>query len=90
MPVDKHDSDTIFTPPPPPLTYLVWSKGKYLTFALTKCVTHTDRGAIDMKHIKLSFRLKAWVGWGGDQNSTFFQNMVMLRIKLKGLMHAAT
>ena len=56
-----------------------------------------DRGTIDMKHIKQDFRSKAWVwlpGWtkgvGQRPKLFFFQNMIMLHIKLKGLTHAAT
>ena len=36
VPVDKHNSDENFTPPPPPLTPSVGSKGKYLNFAITQ------------------------------------------------------
>ena len=49
-----------------------------------------------MKHIKRDFSLKAWVGacWvdlggGAEVKIKFFQNMVMLHIKLK-LMTLAT
>ena len=44
------------------------SKVKYLNFAITKAIVnifaeilHTGRAAIDMKHIKRDFSLKAWV-----------------------------
>ena len=44
------------------------SKVKYLNFAITKAIVnifsetlHAGRAAIDMKHIKRDFSLKAWV-----------------------------
>ena len=50
-----------------------------------------------MKHIKRDFSLKTWVrspgmdlGGGAEAKSKLFQNMVMLHIKLKLTMHAAT
>ena len=50
-----------------------------------------------MKHIKCDFSLKAWVParlvdlWGGaEAKIKLFQNMVMLHIKLKLTMLAAT
>ena len=53
-------------------------------------ILHTGRAAIDMKHIKRGFSLKAlvracWVdlGGGADLKIKLFQNMVMLHIKLK-------
>ena len=54
-------------------------------------ISHADRGTINMKHIEHDFRLKAWFRppGGGNQNSTF-EKMVMLYIKLKGMMRAAT
>ena len=51
---------------------------------------HAGRAAIDMKHIKRDFSLKAgvlarWVdlGGGAEAKIKLFQNMVMLHIKLK-------
>ena len=81
-----------------------WSKVKYLNFAITKAITnifaeilHTGRAAIDMKHIKRNFSLKAWVqawlvdlGDGAEVKIKLFQNMVMLHIKLKLTALAAT
>ena len=59
-------------------------------------ILHTGRAAIDMKHIERDFSLKAWVqacwvdlGGGAEVKIKFFQNMVMLHIKLK-LMTLAT
>ena len=50
-----------------------------------------------MKHIKWDFSLKAWVqarwvdlGGGAEAKIKLFQNMVMLHIKLKLTMLAAT
>ena len=60
-------------------------------------ILHADRAAIDMKHIKRDFSLKAWVraswvdlGGGVEAKIKLFQNMVMLHIKLKLTMLAAT
>ena len=60
-------------------------------------ILHTGRAAIDMKHIKRDFSLKAWVRacwvdlWGGAEvKIKLFQNMVMLHIKLKLTTLAAT
>ena len=60
-------------------------------------IMHTGRAAIDMKHIKRDFSLKAWVracwvdlGVGAEVKIKLFQNMVMLPIKLKLTMLAAT
>ena len=60
-------------------------------------ILHTGRAAIDMKHIKQDFSFKAWVGacWmdlggGAEVKIKLFQNMVMLHIKLKLTMLAAT
>ena len=75
---------------------------KYL--AITKAIVkffaeilHTGRAAIDMKHIKRDFSLKAWVracwvdlGAGAEVKIKLFQNMVMLHIKLKLTTLAAT
>ena len=65
MPVDKHGSDQIFTPP---LTPLVGSNVKYLNFVITQSVvniftenSHANRDTIIMKHIKRDFSLKDWV-----------------------------
>ena len=60
-------------------------------------ILHAGRAAIDMKHIKRDFSLKAWVrvrwmdlrGWA-EAKIKLFQNMVMLHIKLKLTMLAAT
>ena len=97
MPVDKHGSVKALTPPK-------GSKVKYLNFAITKVIVnifaeilHTGRAAIDMKHIKRDFSLKAWVracwvdlgGWA-EVKIKLFQNMVMLHIKLKLATLAAT
>ena len=50
-----------------------------------------------MKHIKQDFSVKAWVQsprldleGGAMVKIKFFRNMVMLHIKLKRMMHAAT
>ena len=55
------------------------------------------RAAIDMKHIKWNFSLKAWVrapgvdlGVGAKAKMKLFQNMVMVHIKLKLMTFAAT
>ena len=76
------------------------SKVKYLSFAITQSVvnifiteiSHADKGAMDMKHIKQDFSSNSWVDSVRDrgQNSIFFQSMVMLHIKLKRMMNAAT
>ena len=80
------------------------SKVNYLNFAITKAIDnifaeilHAGRAAIDMKHIKRDFSLKAWVGarWvdlGGEPDAKIklFQYMVMLHIKLELTMLAAT
>ena len=66
------------------------SKVKYFNFAITKAIVsifaevlHAGRAAIDMKHIKLDFSLKAWVRvrWGdlggrAKAKIKLFQNMV--------------
>ena len=56
-----------------------------------------SRAAIDMKHIKQDFNLKAWVrapgvdlGGGAEAKIKLFQNMVMLHSKLKLTTFAAT
>ena len=58
---------------------------------------HAGRAAIDMKHIKRDFSLKAWarvrwvdLGGGAEAKIKLFQNMVMLHIKLKLTTLAAT
>ena len=58
---------------------------------------HAGRAAIDMKHIKWDFSLKAWfrapwvdLGGGAEAKIKLFQNMVMLHIKLKLKTLAAT
>ena len=60
-------------------------------------VLHAGRAAIDMKHIKRDFSLKAWVraswvdfGGGAEAKIKLFQYMVMLHIKLKLTMLAAS
>ena len=60
-------------------------------------ILHTGRAAIGMKHIKRDSSLKALVGacWkdlggGTEVKINFFQNMVMLHIKLKLTTLAAT
>ena len=57
---------------------------------------HAGRAAIDMKHIKWDFSLKAWfwaplvdLGGGAEAKIKLFQNMVMLHIKLKLMTLAA-
>ena len=69
---------------------------KYLDFAITKAVVNifaeilqAGRAAIDMKHIKQYFSLKAWVrapgvdlGGGALAKIKLFQNMVKFHIKL--------
>ena len=58
---------------------------------------HVGRAAIDMKHIKRDFSLKAWVpapgvdlGGGAEAKNKLFQKLVMLHIKLKLATFAAT
>ena len=94
MPVDKHGSVKVL---PHPFDPPKGSKVKYLNFAITKAIVnifaeilHTGRASIDMKHIKRDFSFKAWVrafwvdlGGGAEVKIKFFQNMVMLHIKLK-------
>ena len=53
-------------------------------------ILHTGRAAIDMKHVKWDFILKAWVralwvdlGGGAEAKIKLFQKIVMLHIKLK-------
>ena len=53
-------------------------------------ILHIGSAAIDIKHIKRNFSLKAWVrapwvdfGGGAEAQIKLFQNMVMLHIKLK-------
>ena len=89
---------------PTPLTRPKGSKVKYLNFAITEAIVnifaeilHAGRAAIDMKHIKRDFSLKALVraslvdlGGGAEAKIKLFQNMVMLHIKLKLTMLAAT
>ena len=60
-------------------------------------ILHVGRAAIDMKHIKRDFSLKAGVrapgvdlGGGAEAKIKLFQNMVMLHIKLKLTTFAAT
>ena len=80
------------------------SKVKYLNFAITKAIInifaeilHAGGVAIDMKHIKRDFSLKALVGapWvdlggGAEAKIKLFQNMVMLHIKLKLIAQSVT
>ena len=83
------------------------SKVKYINFAITKAIInifainieilHAGRAAIDKKHIKRDFSLKAWLlapwvdlGVGLMAKIKLFQNMVMLHIKLKLTTLAAT
>ena len=89
---------------PTPSTPPKGPKVKYSNFPITKAIInifaeilHTGRAAISMKHIKRDFSLKAWVracwvdlGGGAEVKINFFQNMVMLHIKLKLTMLAAT
>ena len=75
---------------------------KDFNFAITKAIVnffaeilHAGRAAIDMKHIKQDFSLKAWVrvrlvDLGGGAEAKLFQNMAMLHIKLKLTTLAAT
>ena len=77
---------------------------KYLNFAITEAIVnifaeilHAGREAIYMKHIKRNFSLKALVqaclvdlGVGAEAKIKLFQNMVMLHIKFKLTMLAAT
>ena len=80
-------------------------KGQYLNIAITKAIVnifaeilHADRAAIDMKHFKSDYSLKAWVsgaswvdlGGGAEAQIKLFQNMVMLHIKLTLATLAAT
>ena len=84
------------------------SKVKYFNFSITEAIVdifaeilHAGRAAIDMKHIKQDFSLKAWVvfpdhthllffGGGAEAKNKLFQNKVMLHIKLKLTTLAAT
>ena len=89
---------------PTPLTPPKGSKVKYFNFAITKAIVnifaeilHAGNTAIDMKHIKRDFSLKAWVlvrwvdlGGRAETKIKLFQNMVMLHIKLKLTTLAAT
>ena len=91
MPVDKHDCVKVLPHPFDP------TKVEYFNFAITKAIVnifaevlHAGRVAIDMKHIKRDFSLKAWVqvrwmdlGGGAEAKIKLFQNMVMLNFKLK-------
>ena len=102
MHVDKHGSVKVL--PHPPLTPPKGSKVKYLNLAITKAsvnifaeILHAGKATIDMKHIKWDLSLKAWVpapgvdlGGGAEAKIKLFQNMVMLHIKLKLTMLAAT
>ena len=71
MPVDKHDSDTNFTPTTP--DPLDWIKGQIFEFCnkwksfinIFTENSHADRSTIDMKHIKYDFSLKIWVDPNG-------------------------
>ena len=97
MPVDKHGSA-------PPSIPTKGSKVKYLNFAVTKAIVnifydilHAGKAAKDSQHTKRDFSLKAWVrapgvdsGSGARPKLFFFQNMVMLHIKLKLTTFAAT
>ena len=65
MPVDKHVSVKLL---PHLLTPPKGSNVKYLNFAITKAaintfaeILHAGIDAINMKHIKQEFSLKAWV-----------------------------
>ena len=65
LPDDNHGSVKIL---PHPFDPPKGSKVKYLIFLITKTVVnffaeimHAGRAAIDMKHIKWDFSLKAWV-----------------------------
>ena len=73
------------------------SKVKYLNFIFFAEISHVGRAAIDMKHIKRDFSLKAWIkapgadfGGGAEAKIKLFQNMVMLHIKLKLTTFATT
>ena len=85
MPVDKHGSVKV-------LPYHL-----YFNFATTKAtvnifaeILYAGRAAIDMKHIKRDFSLKASRSEAPRPKSFFFQNMVMLHINLKLTTLAAT
>ena len=85
------------------MTPLMGSKVKYFNFAITMAIVNifveilnSDRAAIDMKHIKRDFSLKAlvrvrWVDLRGSAEAKIklFPNMIMLHIKLKLMMLAA-
>ena len=89
---------------PTPLTPPKGSKVKYFYFAIIKAfvnifaeISRVGRAAIDMKHLKRDFNLKAWVrvrwvdlGGGAEAKIKLFQNMVLLHIKLKLMTLAAT
>ena len=75
----------------PPSTPTKGSKVKHLNFAITKTIVnifaeilHVGKAAIDMKHIKWDFSLKAWVratmvdlGVWAEAKINLFQNMVI-------------
>ena len=77
---------------------------KYLNVAITKAGVnifvenlHAGRAAMDVKHVKWDFSLKAWVrasGWtsggGAKAKINLFQKMYMLHIKLRLTTFAAT
>ena len=79
------------------MTQIKESKVKYLNLAITKVIVnilaeilHARSVAIYIKHIKRNFSLNAWIrapevdlGGGAEAKINLFQNMVMLRIKLK-------
>ena len=83
---------------PPYLHHLGGIEGKYLNvsyhYFIFTDISHAEKGSIGIRHIKRNWRpgfglLGGLWGWGGGKNSIFFQNMVMLHIKLKGIAHAA-
>ena len=71
------------------------SKVKYLNFAITKAIVnifaeilHTGTAAIDMKHIKRDFNLKAlvracWVDLGGGAEVNFFSEYGHVAYQIK-------
>ena len=77
------------------------SKVKYLNFVITKVIInifaelwHAGRAAIDVKHIKREFILKAWVRAPGvdlvdgtESTIKLFKNIVML-IYFAEILHA--
>ena len=103
MPLDKYESDKIFTTPPDPLGGV---KVKYLNFAMTinlsllsifyqnfACkhmynIYETHQTGFQFEGLGPATLVK--FGSGAKAKIHVFQNMVMLHIKLKEMAHTAT